>query len=507
MTGSRAAVEQISSPGNAYYAMHAGAVQAHLPPRFGNARYPHVLHVAAYKVLLPALRGSDPHLPLSVHLVIFVASAVLLPMPRLFPSLGRSSKEHASAYAGYDTYDAPHGYYDDHGYDEQAPPSSAWRRVFAKKPSKKKYIRPEQVVPYATPQEYRATIEHWPEEPNYPADGFPDDEDSSYEHLLQHGSRPRPPESPPLVERESTLDRIGQAFGGPDPYAPTPIDTVPSGSRGAPFYAPQPPPSGPPHVAVMSNMRQRPTLPEATGWPTLGDENGSIASHPDKPGARSSCVLDKPLDPREEPPVVVVVEQGKNGKRDKYYIIPGGAPVIFEDAAGNELTRVGDFSGRYRPPTRPRPVIVQDQFGREICRAGFNNDDRVSVGSRSVDDYSESGRSYQRGRPAERTPVIPGTRTAQLLISPVMTQHNMGRVDKARTKSRAMDRLGSPSHLGHKRLLPPAHTIEIHITNPLAEDARTPRAKIWHMWTLEAQIQGDRAATGAEAPNIARTTH
>ncbi|KAH9922024.1 uncharacterized protein BXZ73DRAFT_104280 [Epithele typhae] len=369
MTGSRAAVEQISSPGNAYYAMHAGAVQAHLPPRFGNARYPHVLHVAAYKVLLPALRGSDPHLPLSVHLVIFVASAVLLPMPRLFPSLGRSSKEHASAYAGYDTYDAPHGYYDDHGYDEQAPPSSAWRRVFAKKPSKKKYIRPEQ-----------------------PA-------------------------------------------------------------RDHPAY-----------------------------W-------------------------DKPLDPREEPPVVVVVEQGKNGKRDKYYIIPGGAPVIFEDAAGNELTRVGDFSGRYRPPTRPRPVIVQDQFGREICRAGFNNDDRVSVGSRSVDDYSESGRSYQRGRPAERTPVIPGTRTAQLLISPVMTQHNMGRVDKARTKSRAMDRLGSPSHLGHKRLLPPAHTIEIHITNPLAEDARTPRAKIWHMWTLEAQIQGDRAATGAEAPNIARTTH
>ena len=39
------------------------------------------------------------------------------------------------------------------------------------------------------------------------------------------------------------------------------------------------------------------------------------------------------------PPVVVVVEHGKNGKKDTYYIIPGGAPVIFEDEDGNELTR------------------------------------------------------------------------------------------------------------------------------------------------------------------------
>ena len=35
----------------------------------------------------------------------------------------------------------------------------------------------------------------------------------------------------------------------------------------------------------------------------------------------------------------MVVEHGKNGKRDKYYIIPSGAPVIFEDEDGNELTR------------------------------------------------------------------------------------------------------------------------------------------------------------------------
>ena len=29
---------------------------------------------------------------------------------------------------------------------------------------------------------------------------------------------------------------------------------------------------------------------------------------------------------------------------------------------------VGDFSGRYQPPRKPRPVIVQDHYGREICR-------------------------------------------------------------------------------------------------------------------------------------------
>ncbi|KAF8450424.1 hypothetical protein L210DRAFT_3520488 [Boletus edulis BED1] len=50
-----------------------------------------------------------------------------------------------------------------------------------------------------------------------------------------------------------------------------------------------------------------------------------------------------------------------------YYIIPGGMNVIFQDEYGNEITRVGDFSGRTRP-TRPGPFVVQDEYGKELYR-------------------------------------------------------------------------------------------------------------------------------------------
>lgn len=59
-------------------------------------------------------------------------------MPRLFPSLGRSSKEQPRAYAQYEGYDAPHGNYYNYGYDEQEPQqSSTWRKVFPRKSSKR----------------------------------------------------------------------------------------------------------------------------------------------------------------------------------------------------------------------------------------------------------------------------------------------------------------------------------------------------------------------------------
>ena len=49
---------------------------------------------------------------------------------------------------------------------------------------------------------------------------------------------------------------------------------------------------------------------------------------------------DRSLDDGSDyPPCVVVVERGRNGKKDTYYVIPGGAPVIFEDDDGRELTR------------------------------------------------------------------------------------------------------------------------------------------------------------------------
>ena len=64
-----------------------------------------------------------------------------------------------------------------------------------------------------------------------------------------------------------------------------------------------------------------------------------------QPSRDHAAYWDRPLEPEEEPPVVVVVEHGKNGKKDKYYIIPGGAPVIFEDENGQELTRYVPMRG------------------------------------------------------------------------------------------------------------------------------------------------------------------
>lgn len=53
-----------------------------------------------------------------------------------------------------------------------------------------------------------------------------------------------------------------------------------------------------------------------------------------------------------------------------YYVIPGGVSVIFQDEYGNEVGRVGDFSGR--PAPRSAPFVVQDKHGHEL----YSYDDR-----------------------------------------------------------------------------------------------------------------------------------
>ncbi|KAJ7744525.1 hypothetical protein DFH07DRAFT_26267 [Mycena maculata] len=90
-------------------------------------------------------------------------------------------------------------------------------------------------------------------------------------------------------------------------------------------------------------------------------------------------------------------------ERGTYYIVPGGTNVIFQDEDGNEITRVGDFSGRRR---RISPIIVQDEHGREIYRTSdIQNSSRAepnrhrSRGSRR-DEFTDEA-NHPRSRSAE----------------------------------------------------------------------------------------------------------
>ncbi|KAI0637776.1 hypothetical protein C8Q77DRAFT_1153492 [Trametes polyzona] len=356
-------------------------------------------------------------------------------MPRLFPSLGRSSKGQGhGAYEPYEGYDAaPHGYYD-YGYQEQEPRQnrSPWSKVLGRKSNKRnQYMREDPGVPMLTNGSgYRTTVEDYPEDPHGLHGAGPPTDDESFEELLSRSGR-HSDSAVPLVQRESSLTRLQQAFADHGTYAPA-LSAAPSMSMYASAPGPQPrAASVQPHVSAVNNMHQpamvvdgalggggvvpmqglRPDIVHhAASYPSGRErERERRRHHRERERERSApprsyrdhpAYWEEPLEPSEDPPVVVVVEHGRHGKKDKYYIIPGGAPVIFEDERGNELTRVGDFSGRYKPPRRPRPVIVQDQYGNEICRAGFSSDDHISVGSR--DNYSHhtggSSRSDRRGR-------------------------------------------------------------------------------------------------------------
>jgi hypothetical protein len=81
--------------------------------------------------------------------------------------------------------------------------------------------------------------------------------------------------------------------------------------------------------------------------------------------------------------------QSTSADRDTYYIIPPGMDVIFQDEAGNEITRVGDFGRKsQRRSHRPAPIIIQDEYGREIYRTG-DFDEHTRSSRRSRREYSD----------------------------------------------------------------------------------------------------------------------
>lgn len=56
------------------------------------------------------------------------------------------------------------------------------------------------------------------------------------------------------------------------------------------------------------------------------------------------------------------------GEPSDFYIVPDGVDVEFRDAMGNVLQKVGDPDSNL--PRRVRPLIIQDENGRELARVG-----------------------------------------------------------------------------------------------------------------------------------------
>ncbi|KAJ7507715.1 hypothetical protein B0H11DRAFT_1902766 [Mycena galericulata] len=98
----------------------------------------------------------------------------------------------------------------------------------------------------------------------------------------------------------------------------------------------------------------------ASGW-RESPRYMSRTTPPDDSAAQwSYSPKSRPISPLRHTPEPVV--------DGTYYIVPGGTNVVFQDEDGNEITRVGDFTGRRR---RISPIIVQDEFGRELYRYGL----------------------------------------------------------------------------------------------------------------------------------------
>lgn len=363
----------------------------------------------------------------------------------LFPSFSRSKKSRGRARDDYSVYD----HYPTHEEPPQQAP--AWRTVA---PSSGDHRDSWDEVEY--PESYnglgdyhrgassstrrrRGEREHTAPIPIHESDRNSQSTVTPLEHGYGAAYEPRYDGSVPLVQRESSLGRLQEAFadhapttrpvtelslpqGTPYPSPRQGVPLAPSSasepSRSAPAMAPQPmrAPSGSAQMrGIYAEPRQPVLVPQGPNMAVHSERPEHVGRMPSAPRGRreerrthssrdyhrrdrSDSSGRTPDDSDDEyPPCVIVVERGRNGKKDTYYVIPGGAPVVFEDEEGNELTRVGDFSGRYKP-RRQRPVIIEDENGREIGRLGFDDESSLDYAyrNRSHDDMYDHDRNYDR---------------------------------------------------------------------------------------------------------------
>ncbi|KAL6299101.1 hypothetical protein BKA93DRAFT_830148 [Sparassis latifolia] len=330
-------------------------------------------------------------------------------MPRLFQSRARPSREHTrEEYPQYQSYkndngDYGYGYQRYDGREQEPQHSSSWSRVLTKKAKVNERTYQGEYEDRRRDGWYRANVEEYPEEyqdDQLDRETFSDDTESFVEIM------PRRSSPIPVVQRESSLSRIQEAFADHGAYEPASQATT--AEQDTPRYnSRELGRTGPLEMATVQEARQGPVMvssPPKEGIradvmhpPSRREHRSGKRRDPYAQSDYPRNVTYDDYNPHEEPPpVTVVVEHGRHGEKDTYYIIPDGAPVIFKDEDGNELTRLGDFSGNYKPAPI-RPVIIQDQYGREICRAGFEEAGQASK-SRSNDDlYYEDDRSSRRG--------------------------------------------------------------------------------------------------------------
>ncbi|KAJ7499002.1 hypothetical protein FB451DRAFT_20617 [Mycena latifolia] len=217
----------------------------------------------------------------------------------------------------------------------------------------------------------------------------------SYERNASRTSSPMGAR-PPLDEQRSESMIESPVFGPREEGLfrdEMPYDMLASGWRESPRYIPRATSSDPPVPGV-----QEEDSPSEIAYGMAGSRSKEPAA--ERRHSPQSRPLHRTVSPESS------LRRGYEPRRSPdpvdgtYYIIPGGMNVVFQDEDRNEITRVGDFSGRRR---RISPIIVQDQYGREIYRTSDVQDSSVRPRDESSRHRSHSSRpeeesGYERHR-------------------------------------------------------------------------------------------------------------